>query len=188
MSGVRSGIRNAVRDASWIPDGSGIVFAAQGARSNDIYSTSMDSPLKIDTLIRTGDSEIFPSVSPDKRWILFQVNRGLTSAIFVRPFAAPSRTIHQVSSSSGTHPKWSRDGREIYYRSQQDSLIAVPVLPGAAFSLGEERALFSVRGMPIVEVTRDGSRFIVIRAEAAARERLVVVENFHEELKARMKQ
>jgi hypothetical protein len=171
-----------------MPDGTGILYSAQGARGNDIFSISLDSSRRIDTLISTTDAEIHPAVSPDKRWILFQVNRGLTSEIFVRPFPNTSRAIHQVSTAGGTQPKWSRDGREIYYRSQQDSLVVVPLLPGAGFALGDERSLFSLRGMPIWDVTPDGARFIVVRAETTAKERLVVVENFHEELKARMKQ
>jgi hypothetical protein len=165
-----------------------VLFSAQGDRSNDIFAVTLDSSHRVDTLVSTPNGEIYPSISPDKRWILFQLNRGLASEIFVRPFPGTSRTIYQVSTGGGTEPKWSRDGREIFYRSRLDSLVSVPMLPGAAFALGEERALFSLRDVPIWNVAPDGQRFIVVRTAIATKERLVVVENFHEELRARIKQ
>jgi hypothetical protein len=114
--------------------------------------------------------------------------QGTTSEIFVRPYPNTSATVYQVSTAGGSQTRWSFDGREIFYRNRLDSLVTVPVLPGASFALGEERALFSLRGIPLWDIAPDGQRFVVVRLESTARERLIVVENFHEELKPRIKQ
>jgi WD40 repeat protein len=177
-----------VRDANWSRDGSRLFFVAQGANNNDIFSRSMDSTTRIDTLVASNDGETHPSVSPDGRWLLFQVSRGPVPEIFVRPYPNTSRAVYQVSSAGGSQPTWSRDGREIFYRNRTDSLVAVPVLSGDGFPVGEARTLFSVRDIAKWQVDRDASRFLVMRVEMAAPERFVFVENYHEELKARMKQ
>ncbi len=71
--------------------------------------------------------------------------------------------------------------------------MVVEVLPGATFVTGEHRVLFSVQGFrsnifhQVYDVTPDDQRFVMIRnlggQEASE---LIVVENFFEELKAKV--
>ena len=72
--------------------------------------------------------------------------------------------------------------------------MVVEVLAEATFVTGERRVLFLVQGYRRAEVhqqydvTPDDQRFVMIRSirDAEAADELIVVENFFEELKARV--
>ena len=64
-----------------------------------------------------------------------------------KPFPGPGRKW-QVSSNGGTQPRWSHDGKELFYVSPEAKLTAVRiVLPfdGQAVALEAPVPLFSVR-------------------------------------------
>ena len=73
---------------------------------------------------------------------------------------------------------WRGDGGELYYW-QEDRLIAVTVdaLPGKPLSLGARaplfRASYTPAELPMYDVSRDGTRFVLV-ARGARAERLVV--------------
>ncbi len=71
--------------------------------------------------------------------------------------------------------------------------MSVEVLPGANFVYGEPRALFPVVGLrrdrnhPQYDITPDDQRFVMVRNLGAQEAgELIVVENFFEELKAKV--
>ena len=65
----------------------------------------------------------------------------------MQPFPGPGRKW-QVSLSGGTQPRWSHDGKELFYVSQDAKLTAVRIaLPsdGQAVAIEAPGSLFSVR-------------------------------------------
>ena len=80
--------------------------------------------------------------SSDGKWIAYTVG-GHAINIFVQPFPGPGRRI-QISSAGGSQPRWSRDGRQIFYIQPDRKLMAVSFDPqkGAA---GAPRVLFQTR-------------------------------------------
>ena len=57
-----------------------------------------------------------PVVSPDGLWMAYVSNESGRAEVHVRAFPGmEGRT--QVSLEGGTEPLWSRDGRELFYRS-----------------------------------------------------------------------
>jgi Tol biopolymer transport system component len=171
----------------WTPDGGGLTYAIRNGTNVEIMSFRPGSDSVPVAAVRTPGVNRAPSVSPDGKWLLFQSARSGVSQIFVRQYPGTTGALRQVSSGDGFDPMWSRDGREIFYRLLSDSLVSVPVLPGPAFAVGTERVLFSTRGVTEWDVMPDGRRFLLLRErEAAEPKRLIVVENFHEELKARV--
>jgi eukaryotic-like serine/threonine-protein kinase len=174
-------------DAQWTPDGTTLLYALRTESYNDIFNFSPERDSAPAVLLRTPGNERSPSVSPDGKWLLFQSARGDGNQVFVRQYPSMTGVLRQVSSGDGSQPVWSKDGREIFYRSSSDSLVSVSVLGGAAFTVGAERALFSMSGVTNWDVMPDGRRFVLVReSAAAAAKRHVVVENFHEELKAKV--
>ena len=100
------------------------------------------------------------------------------------------RTV--VSTGGGQEPVWAHSGRELFYKAS-GNLMAVEVLPGATFVTGERRVLFSTQGFrssavhQSYDVTPDGQRFVMIRnPDADELGELIVVENFFEQLKAKV--
>jgi len=178
------GLPHDVQDLRWSPDGAWLLYSAQPGTNGDIFGfrPGVDSAPQL--LVATPRADNSPQVSPNGRWILTQSSLGLRADVQVRPFPNTTGALRQVSTSFGRQPRWSPTGQEIFYRTSEDSLIAVPVLPGEGFALGEPRVLFSLRDMSSWEVAPDGQRFLLKRARrASAAPRLIVVQNFFEELK-----
>jgi eukaryotic-like serine/threonine-protein kinase len=139
------------------------------------------------------------TLSPDGRWLAYQSDETGTVEVFVRPFPNTDQGKWQVSSGGGTAPLWSRDGRELFYLSSSQNMMAVRVTPGTSQPLGQPTVLFHVPAdLAAVEtayytpwdVAADG-RFVMARRiaqGAVVSPAPVVTENFQEELKRRMRQ
>ena len=87
---------------------------------------------------------------------------------------------------------WAHSGRELFYRQGQN-LMSVEVLQEPTFVTGERRVLFSTQrfrtnfGYQFYDVTPDGQGFVMIRHRGIDEAgELIVVENFFEELKAKV--
>jgi serine/threonine-protein kinase len=136
-------------------------------------------------------------ISPDGRWIAYDSHESGQFEIYVRPFPAVDSGRWQVSSAGGTTPVWSRSGRELFFLNAANRMAVAAVRPGAAFDYSKPQALFDVSttylsGAPFrrFDVSADGKQFLMVKsltpAEAATRRSIVVVQNWFNELKARM--
>ena len=112
----------------------------------------------------------------------------------MRPFPNTNDGRWQVSTDGGFEPVWAHSGRELFYKGFEN-LMVLEVLPGATFVYGEPRVLFSHQGFHSnpgrrdYDLTRDDQRFVMIRdhvSEEVEATELIVVENFFEELKAKV--
>jgi Tol biopolymer transport system component len=121
--------------------------------------------------------------SPDGRWIAYQSSESGRFEVYVQSHP-PSGGKWQISTAGGAWPMWRGDGREIVYRTADDTLFAVPIsatasdlAPGAPVRLFQ-RTLNKVgagaRGR--VVMTRDGQRFLLnVPAEDAVAQGATVV-------------
>jgi serine/threonine-protein kinase len=82
-------------------------------------------------------------ISPDGRWLAYQSNTSGQFEVYVTPFPGPGPRI-PVSANGGDNPRWSRDGRELFY-TRGDRMMAVTLIPGPTLSVGAPRALFEGR-------------------------------------------
>jgi eukaryotic-like serine/threonine-protein kinase len=88
--------------------------------------------------------------------------------IYVTSFPEP-RGKWQVSTGGGGQPRWRSDGKEMFYLSSDDKIMAIPVTAGANFDSGTPVALFqatawqpvSSRDLFVYDVSRDGQRFLI---------------------------
>ena len=110
----------------------------------------------------------YPRFSPDGRWIAF----GSDGEVYVAPFPGPGRKW-QVSVAEGSWPRWSRDGKELFYVATglTNTLMAVPVsAQGSVFTAGRAQRLFDIEpvvgGFYSYDVSADGQRFLVNTAIA----------------------
>ena len=119
--------------------------------------------------------------SPDGRYVAYNQRQGDRDQVYVQRYPAGPRT--QISVDGGWGPAWSPKGGELFYRSSS-GIMAVPIAQGVR---GEPpRLLFEYRGRRQADwdVGPDGSRFLVV--EAGRRDRINVVQNWFEELKAKV--
>lgn len=107
------------------------------------------------------------------------------------PKAGPSIERTKRISRRGNNPLWSHSGRELFYQDGAHHLVAAEVETKPGFSVRRETPLFSTAGFTMFRgarqfaVSPDDRRFLMIRLAPAAPEKLIVVDNWFEELKAK---
>ena len=121
-----------------------------------------------------------------------RVGRVGTFEIYVRPFPETGTAKWQVSTAGGGEPTWSRTGRELFYINGKSEMVAAEIQPGATFSVGKQRVLFSVTQfsrpgpIPSYSVSPDDKRFLFVReGESTQQSELIVAENWLEGLKGK---
>jgi Tol biopolymer transport system component len=169
--GVPAGAIEGVQDVS--PDGRWLLVAS-GSRSggrDDLFLRSIDGSGDAWTGWATGPAdEASGTFSPDSRWIAYSSDASGRAEVYVSPLeGGPSAGRWQISSGGGVEPRFSPDGRTIYYRSPTFDWMAVDVrMTGQAVEAGAPRVLFP---MPVIElpylrnvmdVLPDGSGFVTI--------------------------
>ena len=131
-------------------------------------------------------------MSPDGRWLAYESDESGRLQVYVRPFPDVQAAKRQVSVNGGMVPRWSADGRELFYLTDRLGLVVVPVSLNASFTSGAPRVLFdanfAAQASPFA-IMPDGKRFLTMRRPGGAADlgdQLIVVESFVEELKARL--
>jgi serine/threonine protein kinase len=126
--------------------------------------------------------EHFGQFSPDGRWVAYQTNESGRPEVVVQSFPDPG-TRRQVSVEGGTQPRWSRDGKELYFISLDSRLMATKLAVAAgSVEPSAAAALFQLRlsGVPKHQysVGTDG-RFLVNEVvEDSASSLLTIVVNW----------
>jgi serine/threonine-protein kinase len=179
------------------PDGVRIVYREEGGATGvDLMALVQNGERRGEPLVVTPAAELNAEVSPNGRWLAYQSNESGQHEIYVRPFPQVDGGRWQISTAGGTHPLWSRNGRELFFLDPNNALLAVAVQTIGAFSTGNPRKLLDGRYIVgpgrTYDVSRDGQRFLMIKPplaeQTAASGRIVVVLNWFEELKARAAQ
>jgi serine/threonine-protein kinase len=175
------------RDAAWL-----IYRTGFGDGNENIYARRRTGETTSVALAATAARETAPTLSPDGRWIAFVSNETGSNEVYVQSFPDAGGRKWPVSSSGGSEPLWSRDGRELFYRNGANEMVAVAVAGTTTPPLGRQQVLFSARPYSTdtynraYDVTPDGQRFVMLRLASGQREedlRLIIVENFFQELK-----
>jgi Tol biopolymer transport system component len=152
----------------------------------------------VEPLIRTSAGESNGAVSPDGRWLAYQSNESGNWDIYVQPFGAGVTGVRStVSNAGGTQPRWSHDGRELFFVSPANEMMRVRVAAGTTWSAGTPEKLFDASpyfwggtGNPyfMYDIARDG-RFLVVKLPTTPKsdtqgvDNLIVVQHWTEELK-----
>jgi len=177
--------QNNLIPTSWSPDGESLAFYdATGAR--DIWAL----PREGDALpfVATAFNERSPMFSPDGRWLAYVSNESGRDEIYVKPYPGPGGKW-PISTEGGTEPRWSADGRELFYRLE-DKMMVVEVQSEPAFTSGRPQLVFEVPYLPDpfgtsnYDISPDGQRFLMLIEDTAqAQGQINVVLNWFEELK-----
>jgi Tol biopolymer transport system component len=149
----------------WSRDGTTIVYASRGQQNWDLWAMRLTGDRKPFVVRKTRFSDFNGTLSPDGRFLAFQTNESGRHEIYVQEFPE-ARSKWQVSPAGGRDPFWRADGRELYYRSPEGALMAVPIEKGGSFTMGTPQPLFNARFAPIVanrlfRASPDGQRFLV---------------------------
>ncbi|HTR04245.1 MAG TPA: hypothetical protein VMN82_13715, partial [Thermoanaerobaculia bacterium] len=152
--------------ASWTKDGKYISYASRNPKTQwDLWALPMFGDRKPIPIAVSPFSEQTPMFSPDGKYVAYVSNESGREEIYVQTFPEPTGKW-QVSNGGGVDPSWRGDGREIYYRSPDQQLMAVELGASPDFHASVPKALFPIRvrvGAPRNKYTpsADGQRFMV---------------------------
>ena len=108
----------------------------------------------------------------------YQSNETGRYEVYVRPFPGRGGPI-PISTAGGVYPRWSRDGKELYFIAPDAKLMAVPIRATTTMlEAGAPAALFQTRrlggGSNVIgrshqyDVARDGRFLINVDAQVSA--------------------
>jgi len=143
------------------PDGRRLVFLNDAASTADIWLASLEGDHQPKPWLRSPFNERNPRFSPDGRWIAYDSDESGTREVYVA-LTEGAGEKKRISPSGGRAPRWSRDGKELFYAAPDGSIVAVPVTSGASLQAGPGASLFRLEtGIRNFDVSPDGSRFLV---------------------------
>jgi DNA-binding SARP family transcriptional activator/Tol biopolymer transport system component len=178
----------------WSPDAKWLIFQTDpGQRgAGDIFGVRPGIDSAGVPLVASKFTEVAPALSSDGGWLAYASNETGEYEVYVVPFPNTGTAKWAISASGGTEPMWSHGGRELFYRDGAGNLVAVEVTTKPSFTVGRSTALFPAGGFgsyvygPQYAVSPDDRRFLMQRAVAtSAPDKIVVVENWFEELRAK---
>jgi hypothetical protein len=158
---------------SWSRDGRFLLYSELSTVSGlDIWALPLDGIHRPFAVAQSPAAEDLGQFSPDGRWVAYQSNESGRFEIYVQSFPVPSTRI-KVSIGGGVQPRWSHDGRELFYVAPNGQMTSVPIAtqPRRALIPGTPIALFAARLMqddnsigreiPQYDIARDG-RFLLV--------------------------
>jgi serine/threonine protein kinase/Tol biopolymer transport system component len=151
-------------DYQWPLSAWGGVLLYQPNTRFDILALQLTGDRASTEFIATKAFETNAEFSPDGRLVVYTSDETGRLEIFVAAYPQPGARW-QVSQDGGAEPRWSRDGRELFYMDQENYLVSVAVERSAAgFETGASRRLFQFHGAGGAwryDVSSDGNRFLV---------------------------
>jgi len=161
---------------SFSPDGHTLAYTRVGQTSDIYLVTQGEEPRLFEKQASC------PAISPNGRWIAYASPGAGTASVYVRPVEGEGKW--QVPPGLGGYPRWSGDGRRLFYidiGSPKRPLMVVDVETGDSFRAGPPQVVLENVGGAFVtstapamnwDVSPSGDRFVFVeferRAQAAA--------------------
>ena len=182
----------------WSRDGRYLMFIQIGTTTaEDIFAISLEGgdrhPFPV---LQTPAIETNPALSPDGKWLAFESSYTGRPEVYAMRFpssqnpttATPPRW--QVSTQGGSRPRWSGDGRALYYVSLDDTRIMKAEIHATAATF-ESDAPHPFAEIPVMSVTRapfdvakDG-RLLVLERTISQGVPLAIITNWRTLMSAR---
>jgi serine/threonine-protein kinase len=153
----------------------------KNGRGLDIVRLTPRKPA-VDTLLGSDADESYVVVSNDGRWYAYTSDHSGRPELYVRSLSGSDVQL-QVSVDGASEPVWSRDGRELFFRSGS-KLVAARLQFAPQPSVVTRTELFDVSGFDAAgphanyDVSPDGSWFVFARRGGT--NHIVVLQNVHE--------
>jgi serine/threonine-protein kinase len=175
MTTFTEGVVSPIFPESFSPDGATLAYTQVGQSSDIYFVTEGGEPRLFETRASA------PVISPNGRWIAYASPGSGSSSIFVRPVEGEGKW--QVSPELGGYPRWSGDGRSLFYidiGTAKRPLMEVHVEDGDAFGVSAPKVVLPDLGGRFLTTTApainwdaapDGNRFIFVEFERDERSR-----------------
>jgi Tol biopolymer transport system component len=153
-----------VYPTSWSPDGRFLLIDKRDKQLGNVMTVALDGDPTPQPVAATPSSENLGQISPNGRYVAYMSDESGRFDVYVTTFPKPG-SRWQVSQSGGREPRWSRDGKELFFFTSDNRLIAADVrIDGPSFEVGMLHPLFQSRQFGVgfrYDVSKDGKRFLV---------------------------
>ncbi len=173
----------------WSRDGNFIVMNRGVGQGNiDLWVFSIQDQ-EATPFVATPFRESDGRFSPDGNWMAYVSDESGQPEIYVQPFPGPGGKL-RVSTSGGSMPNWSHDGRELFFIAPDDGLMKSGIKRRPELDFEIPQVLFVTQIKHLFsdfnqyDVSPDGQRFLIntlLEEEDATSITLVL--NWFEELK-----
>ena len=175
----------------WSRDGRFVIYMQREKNaSTGLWVVPLQGDRKPTPYLATAFNEAQAKFSPDGHWVVYTSNESGVKEVYVQPFPVSSGGKWVVSNGGGSQPRWSRDGKELFYFAPDSTLMEVSVTTtGGTFQPGVPKPLFRAAilggtgGGPGMawrwDISADGKRFLMDTAlEEATASPVTVVLNW----------
>ena len=182
--------------SDWSPDGHFIAYQTSGslgAPGADVFVADLAHGRRLVPLVRSSAQELGARFSPDGNWLAYLSDQGGRAEAYVQAFQATPApalvgTPQQISTNGATILRWRPDGKELFYISADNWLMAVSVTGKSRRGFASARRLFRLEMPPRnltaagidpgFDVSTDGQRFLIADPQPTRSAPFVVVQNW----------
>jgi serine/threonine-protein kinase len=196
--------KSSMAQPSWSPNGRTLAFVEINPEtSGDIMTLSLEGdektgwkPGAAKPFLNTPFGEFFPAFSPDGQWLAYMSDESGRYEVYARPFPGPGGKW-QISGGGGLFPQWSRNGRELFYRTPESKImVATYSVVGDSFHAEKPRSWSDTQLLDLGPFTRnftlhpDGKRIAVFKAPGVeaqpAATKVTFIFNFFDEIRRKL--
>jgi Tol biopolymer transport system component len=144
-------------------------------QTRELWVLPLEGDKKPIPFARTSFNHIEGQFSPDGRWVAYVSDESGRDEIYIRTFRLNPAEVSSddegkwlISTAGGREPRWSGDGKTLYYIATDGQIMAVQITANQAFRVGAPKALFQTPpslGATFSQswsVTPDGKRFLFL--------------------------
>jgi serine/threonine protein kinase/Tol biopolymer transport system component len=124
-----------------------VIYTVSRGRDTDVELLSADGRQK-QSLLGSPFNESDAVLSPDGRWLAFQADDSGRAEVYMQPFGREGERS-RVSTDGGVEPRWSADGKELYFINAASVLNVVTI--GADGRPGATDTLFPINSATMLE-------------------------------------
>jgi serine/threonine protein kinase len=177
---VQTGLEGSKLVSDVSPDGNSILYQYSTDTGTEVLTYGQRLTDGTPFLISSASEGELPRLSPDGGWLAMPSKDSGSVEIIVRPFAPNDDAGTQVSFGGGHDPRWSRDGKELFYRTDDWHIVAVPVIDLKQHRFGKPSTLFRLPEGAEYDVM-SGKRFLVDEPVGSIITPLFVIANWKPE-------
>jgi serine/threonine protein kinase/WD40 repeat protein len=168
----------------WSPDGKYILFEqpGEGNQGSDIWALPLGGDRKPFPLVQSPFNNAEAVISPDGKWMAYSSDDAGREEVYVTSFPQAAGKW-QVSQDGALTPRWSVDGKELFFVSYKDNrLMAAQVSGnGGQFAVGAVKPYFQ---LPVPALfAAPGDKFLSVFLPEKSQPPLTLITNWTAEVK-----
>jgi eukaryotic-like serine/threonine-protein kinase len=152
--------------SDWSRDGRFLTYYRTDSKTQlDEWVLPLFGDRKPFLFLRSEFNESMGQFSPDGKWMAYVSDESGNTQVYVQSFPEPTGKW-QISAGGGVYPRWSPNGKELFYVALDGKLMSVTVRSGTTFEAEAPHVMFAtslslVALRQTYSVSSDGQRFLL---------------------------